>query len=404
MSIFGYIRQAIQDLRINPMRAFLSILWLVIGVLSVTVMVSLWEWLKDQVLWEMEGVATNTVTVVAWTSFNPFAPSRSADIPGFTDSDIVFFRDAMWFVTKVTPVTELYDSEVMVKGKQVEVRIVAGDKEYINIEGFDIVAGRTLIDQDIRSYNNVVLVDETFVKDYFNISPKQALGEEIIINWQYFNIVWVIDAQWFGPIDIKVAVIPISTAQQKITSDPFYQYLVFEIDELLPASEAVKLMKYTLLKWQWVSHMDDALFQVWSTETMVAQINNISAMLQFALAGIGAVALLVGGIGIMNIMLVSVTERTREIGIRKAVGAKYRDILTQFLTESAVLGLIGCVIGVLLSWWIIFGLQQLKVPALLNAKTLIIAVIFSLWTGIIFWVWPARKAAKMKPIDALRFE
>jgi len=120
-------------------------------------------------------------------------------------------------------------------------------------------------------------------------------------------------------VDVKIVIIPITTAKQKITSDPFYEYIVFEVDPNLPASEAVKLVKYTLLKWQGASHMDDALFQVLSTETIVEQIQSVSDMLRLALLGIGGIALLVGGIGVMNIMLVSVTERTHEIGIRKAV-------------------------------------------------------------------------------------
>jgi len=404
MSFFNYIRNALQDLRINPMRTFLSILWLVIGVLSITVMVSLGEWLQEQILWEMDDIATNTITAIAWSTFNPFAPQRSTELPGFTDSDIVFFRESMWFVTKITPVAELFEPNISVKWEKVEVRVAAWDKDYIKIEGFNFLVGRSLTNQDIKNYSNVIVVSEDFVEDYMDISNEKALWEEVLIGDQYFNIVWVFEKQWWGLVNMKIAVIPITTAQQKITSDPFYPYLVFEIDENLPSSQAVKLVKYTLLKRQGASHMDDALFQVFSTETMMEQIQNISTMLQFALAGIGAIALLVWGIGIMNIMLVSVTERTREIGIRKAIWAKYRDILLQFLTESVVLWLIWCAIWVLLSRWIIVALQQFGIPALLNAKTLTIAVIFAWWTGIIFWVWPARKAAKMKPIDALRFE
>jgi putative ABC transport system permease protein len=150
--------------------------------------------------------------------------------------------------------------------------------------------------------------------------------------------------------------------------------------------------------------MDDALFQVISTETLVEQITNVTNMLQLALLWIWAISLLVWGIWVMNIMLVSVTERTREIWIRKAIWARYKDILLQFLTESVLLWLLGCIIWVLLSRLVILLLQKFDVPALLNLKTILIAVIFSWWTWIIFWVWPARKAAKMKPIDALRYE
>ena len=386
------------------MRAFLSILWLVIWVFSVTVMISVGEWLKSQVLWEFENATTNTITVIAWKSFNPFEPQRQTEIPWFTESDIAFFADSMWFISNITPIAELFES-VTIKGEKVDdVRIVAWSKEYMAIEWLKLIAWRWLIEQDIKNYNNVTVMSENTVSTYFDLTPKEVLWKDILIADQYFSIVWVTKVQGWWLIDIKTTLIPISTAQQKITSNPFYPYIVFEIDESIVSSEAVKLVKYTLLKWQWASHMDDALFQVISTETMMEQISNITNMLQLALWGIWAISLLVWGIWVMNIMLVSVTERTREIGIRKAIWARNKDILMQFLTESVVLWLFWCVIWVWLSWLVIWWLQQVSVPALLNWTTLFIAVIFSAWTWIIFWVWPARKAAKMKPIDALRFE
>lgn len=403
MSLFQHIIQSWRNLHSRAMRSFLSILWLVIWVFSVTVMVSVWEWLQSQILWEFQAAATNTITIIAWPSFNPFAPQRSAELPGFTTSDINFFKQSMWFITKITPIAELTES-VIIKWEKVDVRIAAWDKEYMDIEWYKILEGRWINDNDSKNYESVVVISENVVKDYLKISNKEAIWKDIIIWGQYFSIIWVVWDKWWWIVDVKLAVIPISTAQQKITWDPFYPYLIFKIDESIPSTEAVKLVKYTLLKWQWASNMEDALFQVISTETMKEQISNITNMLQLALWWIWAISLLVWGIWVMNIMLVSVTERTREIGIRKAIWARYIDILLQFLTESVLLWMLWCIIWVLLSWLVILWLQQVWVPALLNLKTILIAVIFAGWTWVIFWVWPARKAAKMKPIDALRYE
>lgn len=403
MSLLEHFIQSWKNLLANKMRAFLSILWLVIGVFSVTVMVSVGEWLQNQVLGEFNEATTNTITVIAGKSFNPFETQRSAELPGFTQNDIAFFYESMWFVTNITPIAELFEP-VSIRGQKIDIRTIAGSKEYMAIEWLELVAGRWLNEQDASNYRNVVVISENTATDYFDLPAEQVLKKELLIGNQYFSVIGVTKAQGWGFVDIKTALIPISTAQQKITSDPFYPYVVLEIDENLPSSEATKLVKYTLLKWQGVSHIDDALFQVISTETMMEQITTISNMLQLALGGIGAIALLVWGIGVMNIMLVSVTERTREIGIRKAIGARYRDILLQFLAESIILWLLGCIVGVFFSWLVIIILQKFSVPALLNLKTIMVAVIFSSGTGIIFGVWPARKAAKMKPIDALRFK
>jgi putative ABC transport system permease protein len=367
-------------------------------------MVSVWEWLKSQVLWEFNEATKNTITIIAWKSFNPFEAQRASEISWFSDTDIVFFTDSMWFIRKITPIAELTEDMSIRWENVTDIRVIAWSKEYMAIEWLKLVAGRWITDQDSKNYSNVIVVSDNAVSTYFKMSPEQALWKEILIADQYFSIVWVVEAKWWWLVDVKMAVIPITTAQQKITSNPFYPFLIFEIDDSILSSEAVKLVKYTLLKWQWASHMDDALFQVISTETMMEQISNITNMLQLALWWIWAISLLVWWIWVMNIMLVSVTERTREIGIRKAIWARYRDILLQFLTESVLLWLIWCIIWVWLSWVVIWWLQQANVPALLNLKTILIAVVFAGGTGVIFWVWPARKAAKMKPIDALRFE
>lgn len=404
MSFFQQIIQAWRNLRSRKMRSFLSILWLVIWVFSVTVMVSVWEGLQQNILWEFEDSTTNTITIIAWKSFNPFETQRNAEIPWFTESDIAFFKNSMWFIKKITPMAELTEDVIIKWEKVTDTRTIAGSKEYMDIEWFDLLAWRELNQDDLDNYKNVLVISENVVTDYLKGTNEEAIWKEILIWDQYFTIIWVIESRGWGIIDVKVLILPITTAQKKITANPFYPFLIFEIDESIANSEAVKMSKYTLLKWQWASHMDDALFQVISTETLVEQISNVTNMLQLALLWIWAISLLVWGIWVMNIMLVSVTERTREIWIRKAIWARYSDILLQFLTESVMLWLLWCIVWVLLSRLAILWLQKFDVPALLNLKTILIAVIFSWWTWVIFWVWPARKAAKMKPIDALRFE
>ena len=208
MSFLQHIIQALQNIYSNKMRSFLSILWLVIWVFSVTVMFSVGEWLKSQVLWEFESATKNTITVIAWKSFNPFAPQRKTEIPWFTDSDIAFFADSMWFVNNITPIAELFEFVQIKWSKVDDVRIVAWSKEYMGIEWLKLVAWRGLNANDLRNFSNVTVISENTVEDYFKMSPEEVIWKEIIIADQYFSIVWVTKAQGGWLVDVKTTLIP----------------------------------------------------------------------------------------------------------------------------------------------------------------------------------------------------
>lgn len=402
MLLVDHILQAIRTLSANKLRSFLSILGLVIGVLSITVMVSLVEWLQNQIASELNDISRNTITLIAGQNFNPFNPQRSQEFPGFTDAEISYLKQAMPFVNEIEAWSSISEP-VTYRGLNVNVEQMAGvDVGMDVIESIDIVEGRRFIEQDITHARNYVVVSSNFVEEVFD--GESGVGKELIIGDQHFTVIGVSEAPTVGFFSPLVMYLPVSTVQLKFLWDPFYQYLVLKIQRGTDLDYALQLTQLLMLKRTGATHVDDAQFQVISTQTFIEQFNTITSLLQLALWGIGGIALLVGGIGVMNIMLVSVTERTREIGIRKAIGAKDSDIMLQFLTESIILWLFGCLLWVLASWGIITGLQFAWIPALMNFDTLMVAIVFSLSVWVLFGVWPARKAAKMKPIDALRYE
>lgn len=402
MLFIDHIIQALQTLISNKLRSFLSILGLVIWVMSVTVMISVVEGLQSEILDQLSDVSKSTISVVAGKSFNPFNPQRSQEFPWFAQADIDYLSSSMPMVYDILPWSQISE-DVFYKGTKINLEQMAGVTVGMwEIESVDITHWRWLIENDITENKNVLVVSSNFIDSVFDW--EEPIWQELIIANQTFVVVWVTEqaSVWF--FEPLVAYMPVSTAQIKILNDPFYQYMVLKVDIGSDLEYAIQLAQYLLLKRTGAEHIDDAQFQVISTSAFVDQFVTITSSLQLAAWGIWAIALLVWGIWVMNIMLVSVTERTREIWIRKAIWAKNRDIMIQFLTESIMLWLFWCLLWVLVSRWIILLLQYFDIPALLNMKTLTVAVTFSLAIGIIFGVGPARKAAGLKPIDALRFE
>ena len=270
--------------------------------------------------------------------------------------------------------------------------------EYREVRNHNTEIGRFLTETDIQFRQNVVILGSNVASELFPLGT--ALGREVRINGTAFAVVGVLEEKGsgFGGSNDDKVIVPVTTGQRLLRSAGITTfYLQAEtpeaVDRIINSLEAVLTLHFR----------DESAFTVFNQAQILDTMGQITGTLTLMLGGIAGISLLVGGIGIMNIMLVSVTERTREIGVCKALGAKKRDILLQFLIESAVLSGLGGVVGMMLGYGVVRGISSFTaLTPVFSPQVVIVAVAFSLCVGIFFGIYPANKAARLNPIEALR--
>jgi len=269
--------------------------------------------------------------------------------------------------------------------------------------------GRFLSSEDMSMWKKVAVIGAMVWEEMFNkINP---IGREIKIGNERFTVIGVMEEKGrvFGELDRdKELLVPLTTVQERFRGNDIVDIFWCKANTFELADRAVLEAKTILMR----RHNDEEFFEIQSVKSAIDQINKIILIIKVMLGGTAAIALVVGGVGIMNIMLVSVTERTREIGLRKAIGAKKRDILFQFLVESVILCLVGGAIGILVGFALGMGLAKIisaiiketEWPATISIRSIIIAVGAAGVIGMFFGLYPARKAANLQPVEALRYE
>ena len=281
--------------------------------------------------------------------------------------------------------------------------IIGSTEDFLAVQGYEIDKGSFFTESDVANMSNVVVLVDTVVSDYFGkINP---VGEIIKIGGKNFTVIGTVKSAGssFGRDSDDVVYIPITTAQNKL-------YGVNTINNILAKVESEELVEEATGEIKEILRMHHSIlpgegndFFVTGNIQILEMASQISTTLTVVLGGIAAISLLVGGIGIMNIMFVSVTERTKEIGIRKAVGAKNRDIMVQFLTEGIVLSLLGGVLGIGFAYLLTWAIGSL-ISSIITATPIILALSVSSAIGLIFGIFPAMRAARLHPIDSLRYE
>lgn len=401
MNILESVKSALYSLKVNKMRSFLTMLGIIIGISSVITIVSIGEGGKNAIMGEFEEIGRTTIYV----RVNSRADNiKESDY--FTMDDIKLLKSKLPEVTAAVPYYGFY-SKVKAGRKSTEMSIDTSTEDYFEVGNIDIIHGRTLNEGDVQRARNVLLIDDKAAMELFG--KTNVIGEKVTARFGDVNLNLTIIgvykppggevAEMFGSYMIPTGVMPI-TVLDKIV-DYRLGYMAVKVDSSADLTETAKKIVRLLENYHRTK-------DVYYAEEGFKELDMIDSVIGTFTAVIGAIAgisLLVGGIGVMNIMLVSVTERTREIGIRKALGAKRRDILMQFLTESLILCLIGGTMGLVLG----IGIGNLVGPligikASVSPFIIIVAVAFSSAVGIFFGLYPANKAAKLDPIEALRYE
>ena len=387
----------------NKMRSSLTILGVIIGVSSVILLLSLGSGLKTFVTGELEGLGSNLVLVVPGEidTQRGFTTARGGGLGAIATSKLELL-DVKRLQDEVPEVSEasglLLGSEVVKYGKEKKtVQIIGTTSNFPQVRNAQIAKGEFFQQSDVSSARRVIVLGANVAEEYFlGIDP---LGEKMQVGKLRYTVVGILEKiGGLGQTNLDdQAIIPITAAQRQFDKDNVnFIYVKVASGDLVDGT--IPKIRSVLEK-----RLDESEFTLVDQKEVLRTVGNILNVLTFALSGIAAISLVVGGVGIMNIMLVSVTERTREIGLRKAMGATPKVILLQFLTEAILLSVGGGVIGILIGVLGSFALSQFMTITL-TWWSIALAFAVSVGVGIIFGVMPSRKAAKMSPINALRYE
>lgn len=401
MMFLQSLKMAWESVRSNKMRSFLTMLGVIIGVFSLVVLVS--------IINGATGTITNAVASFGSGTLTVQVTDGKGKNMTLSDVEALQGRGA---IDKTSP-SATFTVTVDASGKKKNAEIYAVGDSYQRIMNLELECGRFIKSPDMDNHSMVAIVSPDVVKSIMKLgSPQEAIGKTVSLGGMKFRVIGVTKdktgaaSSLFYTAKFK-AYIPWSTAVRISDSVPRFvdEFIVSAKDQNLDTAQE-EMGKILSARF----NDDKQAFSIFNFNEVTNQMSVVTGVLSLVMGGVAGISLLVGGIGIMNIMLVSVTERTREIGIRKAIGAKRRAILLQFLMESAMISLLGCLIGVGLSWAV---LQVVNVAAAsfaaqpihfgLSGGVVLLATTFSIVIGIVFGMYPANKAARMKPIDALRF-
>ena len=410
MKIQDTLEETFLSLSSNKARTGLTILGIVIGISSVIVMVSVGQGATASIQTSIESTGSNLLMITPGATKTVGYSVRSA---GGTAQTLTL-NDASSIASQVSSVQYMTPEvsgreQVVYKGNNTNTSIMGTSDTYPEVRNLSIDQGVFITQQDIDSISKVAVLGPTAVTDLFGTDAvaSDAIGQTIKIDKLQFTVVGVTKAKGgsgFQNQDDRIYV-PYTVSQRYFTGNKYLSEIDLQIGSSSLMTVAQNDVTSLLLANHNISDSTLADFTVQNQADILSSISSVSQTLTILLGAIAGISLLVGGIGIMNMMLTTVTERTREIGLRKAIGAKAKDITLQFLTEAVVLTFSGGIIGVFLGWIISWGIKYFNLyQTEVSLLSIILAVAVSASIGIIFGYYPAKRAAKLNPIEALRYE
>jgi putative ABC transport system permease protein len=415
MNLISPIKISYKNLMAAKFRSFLTMLGIIIGVSSVILIMAIGQSAQSLILDQVRGVGSNLIGVLPGASDEKGPPAAALGIQTttFKYDDLEALRDGK-------NVPEVEDGSGYVQGtttvsqngNDLTMTFVGTTASYINVENSTVAAGRFFDRDEEKNMSKVVVLGANTVKNLFG--QDDPLFKKVKIKDQEFMVIGVLEKKAsasFGASSPDDSVfIPLRTAQKIVLGIDYLAYARLKVKspELIPA--AIAGTKITLRERHNITDPVNDDFSVRDQAAALSLISNITDVLRYFLLAIGSISLLVGGVGIMNIMLIAVNQRVREVGLRKAIGAKNNDITIQFLIESASIsflgGVIGIIFGVLAAFLVALILPKFGYnwPFIISIQSIVIATVISIAIGIVFGLYPARKASRVSPMEALRYE
>jgi putative ABC transport system permease protein len=393
---------ALRSIRRNMLRSFLTILGIVIGVSAVITMVTLGNGATMAVQSQIQGLGTNLLQVRAGMRMGPGA----APAPAFKDTDAQVIEQQIGGIAAVAP--EARSSVTLVAdGRNWSSTVIGSTNEWLKTGNWKLSQGREFSDEELRAGAAVCVIGSTLHRELYQNSA-DVLGKQLRVKAFSCSIIGVLDSKGqgaFGNDQDDQVLIPLKTLQRRVTGNNRVSTLLVSMADNSDPERVKSSLRDLLRELRKLAPGDEDNFNVLDTKQLADTMAGTTKVMTTLLGAVAAVSLLVGGIGIMNIMLVSVTERTREIGLRLAIGALEREVLLQFLIEAVVLAALGGLIGIAIAAVASLGLAQvMQVPFIFNPMVNGLSFVFSAAIGVVFGYFPARRAAQLDPIEALRHE
>jgi len=408
-------KTAARSLTHGKLRSTLTMLGIVIGIASVIILMSIGQSAQDYILDQVQGIGSNLIFIIpGGTTSGRFQSPASAQgivITSLVQNDAnALAREPS--VDAVVP-TVSGQADAVYNGNDFTVTYQGVTANFFPVRNFGVTRGYPFTAADVASNNHVAVIGSNLAKTLFG-TYLNPIGKDIRLKNTTFRVVGVLEPKGTGPGGVNqddLVLIPLSVAQNQLLGISYFNYLLVSADPAYDVSFVKSRIQFVLERNHGITNANKDDFTIETQEDILSLLGNITSILTLFLAAIASISLVVGGIGIMNIMLVSVTERTREIGLRKAVGATERDILTQFLIEAILLTLFGGIIGIAVGALVVGAVYFVITSAFSIGWTfafpltaVLLALAVSTFSGLVFGLYPARQAARKNPIDALRYE
>ncbi len=396
-TIIENILNSFESIRANKLRSSLSMLWIIIWVSSVIILNAIWSWSSQTIVEKIEEMGTNILTISAWW-WNWWSRDKATASNILTAKVVSSIKKNVDWLDSVLPIITS-NGQLVYESNDMSASVYWIDINYFKAKNVEVIYWSNITETHINNLDKVAVVWQDVVTELFE--SQNPVGKQIKMWNNVFEIVWVIEE---NSTLYSYIFIPISTASVRITGQKYYSQIIVAVTDSEQVDAKETEIDTHLQKILEVNDVNNLPYRIRNQSEMLQNFTSITQTLTLLLSWIAWISLLVGWIWVMNIMLVSVTERTKEIWIRKAIGAWKKDILLQFLTEASSLSIFWWIIWIAFSYAVVFILNYFSIAAIISTNSILTSFLFSLWIWLIFGILPAYKAAKLRPIDALRFE